>query len=515
MRPSSASRRFSRWSNLPLRTKGIIVVALPTVPAAFLCLLLVIGLTRQTAAGPRTPRQERNAHVVQAVVLVASLVCMAGGLAISLALGNGLRDRIAQLAQHADALSRGELPQIVPRAPDEIGDLAVRLDAAARLLRDREQAVKASAQSLDRFFNLSRDLFCIAGLEDGRFRQLNPAWSRTLGVDVEQLRGTPFIDWVHPEDRAQTEAAAAALARGQEIVDFENRYRTAAGGYRWLLWSARASHDEGAIYATARDATDSREARERLNTLNAELRHQARQLTAANAELEAFSYSVSHDLRAPLRAIDGFSRIVAEEAGPTLNPDAARALERVQAAAGRMSGLIDDLLQLSRLSRLEMRRTTVDLSAMAEQIVADLRQRAPDRQVDVQIAPGLSAAGDERMLQVLLQNLLENAWKYTGRTPDARIAFTASPWSGTTAFMVADNGVGFDMAYVGKLFQAFQRLHSDREFEGTGIGLATVQRVVRRHGGRTWAEGRVGEGARISFTLAPEDDSDAQEDSAG
>ena len=224
-------------------------------------------------------------------------------------------------------------------------------------------------------------------------------------------------------------------------------------------------------------------------------------LESKNKELEAFSYSVSHDLRAPLRAIDGFTKAVMEDFPDALPEDAKKNLQRVCAATKRMGELIDDLLKLSRVTRQDMRYKHVDLSATAEGIAGDLRRSAPERNVEFVIADNLHAAGDASLLRATLENLLGNSWKYTGTQPRARIEFGRQPYKGGNAFFVRDDGVGFDMTYASKLFGAFQRLHTAKEFPGTGIGLATVQRIIRRHGGQVWAESELGKGATFYFTL--------------
>lgn len=225
------------------------------------------------------------------------------------------------------------------------------------------------------------------------------------------------------------------------------------------------------------------------------------ELERKNRELEAFSYSVSHDLRAPLRGIDGFSQALLEDYGAALPPPAQDYLRRVRAAAQRMGELIDDLLQLSRVGRAPLQRRRIDLSALARSVVAELRRAAPDRAVEVTIADGLVAEADPGLIRALLENLLGNAWKFTAKTDAAAIAFEAAEAAGETAFVVRDNGVGFDMAHADRLFAPFQRLHSEAEFPGTGIGLATVRRIVDRHGGRAWAEAAPGRGAAIFWTL--------------
>ena len=238
-----------------------------------------------------------------------------------------------------------------------------------------------------------------------------------------------------------------------------------------------------------------------LEAKNATLGRQATELAALNHELETFAYSVSHDLRTPLRAIDGFSLALVEDLGPALPPKAREHLDRVRAAVQRMARLIDDLLALARVARVELHRAPVDLSALAAELVAELRAGDPGRTVEVRIAPALTVEADPMLTRILLENLVGNAWKFTARRTSARIELAADVREGRPVHVVRDNGAGFDMRFAGKLFGAFQRLHAAHEFPGTGIGLATVQRIVHRHGGRVWAEGAVGEGAAFGFTL--------------
>ncbi len=225
------------------------------------------------------------------------------------------------------------------------------------------------------------------------------------------------------------------------------------------------------------------------------------QLEAANKELEAFSYSVAHDLRAPLRHIDGFSDILVAEHAAQLGPEAVGKLLRVQEASRRMGRLIDDLLRLSRIARSEFQRRRTDLSKVVRSVVGELRTAEPNRQVEVLIQEEVTAECDEPLLRIVLQNLLRNAWKFTSRSPAPRVEFGSLDEGTPRACFVRDNGAGFDMAYANKLFGAFQRLHRAEEFEGNGIGLALVQRIVQRHGGRVWAEAEVGKGATFFFTV--------------
>ena len=243
-------------------------------------------------------------------------------------------------------------------------------------------------------------------------------------------------------------------------------------------------------------------ANEQLEKANRDLENTNRDLEGANKELEAFSYSVSHDLRAPLRSIDGFSQILLEDHAQGFDEEARGYLARVRASSRRMALLIDDLLNLSRVTRSVLRHQTVDLSALAREIAAEIQKSRPDREARFVIAEGLVAFGDASLLRVALENLLGNAWKFTSKKEVATIEFGAAPYEGgDVAYYVRDDGAGFDPRYAEKLFGAFQRLHGAEDFEGTGIGLATVARIVHRHGGRVWAEGAVGEGATFFFTL--------------
>jgi light-regulated signal transduction histidine kinase (bacteriophytochrome) len=227
------------------------------------------------------------------------------------------------------------------------------------------------------------------------------------------------------------------------------------------------------------------------------------ELQTSNRELEAFCYSVSHDLRAPLRGINGFSQALQDDYADKLDATANNFLQRIGSGCQRMAQLIDDLLKLSRLSRAEMQRRPVNLSEMAQGVAVELRQTEPERAVQFNIAEGLTSVGDPALLRVALSNLMGNAWKFSSNGTESLIEF-GSRQDGHAIYFVRDNGTGFDMAYADKLFQPFQRLHAAKEFPGTGVGLATVARVIHRHGGRVWAEAVPGQGATFYFTLEPE-----------
>jgi PAS domain S-box-containing protein len=363
---------------------------------------------------------------------------------------------------------------------------------------------------------LETALDCVVTMDgDGRVIEFNPAAEQTFGYRKRDVFGRPLADLIIPPDlrQAHRDGLARHRATGEHNVlgrRIEMRAMRSDGSeFPVEIAIAKIPGDGEEIYTGyLRDITERKQSEDALRSLNATLEQRVGQRTtelqAVVDELEAFSYSVSHDLRAPLRSIAGFSQALVEDAGPVLSAETRTHLDRIRNATHRMGQLIDDLLQLSKVSRGEMTRELVNLSELTVRVANDLDRRSSGHSPAVTIAPALVAMGDPRLLRILLENLLDNAWKFTSRQPDAQVEIgSRSGPDGGTTFYVRDNGVGFDATYADKLFAPFQRLHAVSDFPGTGIGLATVRRIVHRHGGHVWAEAAPDRGACVSFTLEP------------
>ncbi|MBN1343821.1 MAG: PAS domain S-box protein [Phycisphaerae bacterium] len=401
-------------------------------------------------------------------------------------------------------LCRGK---VVERSPDGqpvrlVGtnsDVTDRKQAEAELMREKAFS-DTTIDSLPGVFYLFN--------EQARFLRWNRNLEDVLGYSTEELSRIHVLDLFTGDDRALIEQKIqVALVSGQAMAE-ANIISKDGQATPYLFTGRRLTLGEATcILGMGIDISERRRAEEQIRRLNTELEgrvvRRTAELQAANTELEAFCYSVSHDLRAPLRRIDGFSQALLDDYPDRLDEQGQDYLNRVRASAQRMGMLIDDLLRLSRITQSEMRRKDTDLSQMAREIADGLRDRDPDRAVDVVIEDGIRAECDAQLLRAVLENLFENAWKFTGKRPRARVEFGSFTRDEERVYLVRDNGAGFDMAYAERLFGAFQRLHSESEYEGTGIGLATVRRVIRRHGGRVWAEGAVDQGATFYFTLHP------------
>jgi PAS domain S-box-containing protein len=355
----------------------------------------------------------------------------------------------------------------------------------------------------NRFFRLSIELLAIADYE-GRFTQTNPTWHLGLGYPVDELNAQRLTDFVHPEDAAATEAVLARVTLSERPEYFESRFRHHTGVYRWLGWTIAPFDEEGLLYIFARDITERREREEEIRKLNEDLGRQAHSLQALNQELETFSYSISHDLRAPLRAISSYSQMLIDD-NVQLTGDSSQMLQAINRNSLHMSQLIDDFLNFFRVGQQEVTVTAIDTDAAVKDAIIGLRNEVNKRTIDFQISPLPPARGDRVMVGQIFVNLIANAVKFTQLAKQPRIEISCQPGSSPPIYCVKDNGAGFNMEHYSKLFGVFQRLHNRSNFPGTGIGLAIVQKIVQRHGGRIWAESKVNEGAAFYFTLAAKD----------
>ena len=376
-------------------------------------------------------------------------------------------------------------------------------------ITERKQAEEALRRSEERW-NLAIENFgegAIIATEAEQVIYWNPAARRMHGITsadegIGPLKETPktFELWTPDRSHLLTleEWPMRRIKRGERVQGLELRLRRPDQGWERMVSYSGAmvetANGERLIFLSVYDLTERKQAEEALQNRTAELE-------VVNKELESFIYSVSHDLRAPIRTMAGFAKFLIEDYADRLDEQGKDYLSRIQTGSEKMSRLIEDLLKLSRISRQEMDLVETDLSSKAASVIAELRETSTGRNVDVVIHPDLKASVDPRLIEVLLSNILGNAWKFTSKTEKARIEFGATKKNGATVYFVKDNGAGFDPAYTDKIFLPFHRLHSDKEFEGTGIGLAIVERIVHRHEGKVWAEGEVGKGTTIYFTL--------------
>jgi PAS domain S-box-containing protein len=342
----------------------------------------------------------------------------------------------------------------------------------------------------------------------GRIKTWNAGAQRIKGYKADEVVGK-HLSSLYPGGAADYEKVMAelvtALEEGQFKVD-DWRVRKDQSRF-WASIVITPMFDPSGAHVgfskITRDLSERRRIEESLAEASRALQRRNLELEALNKELESFSYSVSHDLRAPLRSLDGFSHVLLEDYADKLDAQGQDILRRICSASVRMGQLIDDLINLSRVTRVAMSCETVDVSEMAREVAREMRESEPAQQVEFVVADNLVATTDANLLRIILTNLLSNAWKFTSKRSGAHIELGCSRENGTDTYFVRDNGAGFDMRYANQLFGAFQRLHRATEFAGTGIGLATVLRIVRRHGGNAWAEGRLGEGATFYFTLQP------------
>ncbi len=392
--------------------------------------------------------------------------------------------------------------------PLQIDEVIARVTTHLALIGERK-AAQHQLHLLSYALDQVGEVILLMGDNSPRFIYANEGAVRILGYDRAELTGGMSLADIDPAWTPESWGNLWTELCTQRTLTFEAT-RRAKDGRVFPVEVTGSCFEFGAqVYhlAICRDISERKQAEEDIRALNASLEQRVRERTAqlevANKELETFSYSVSHDLRAPLRSIDAFSRILMEDCGEKLDEEGRTNLRRIYTAGQRMGQLIDDILNLARVSRGQLRRQPVDLSRIANAVAEALAKAEPERNIEFVIAPNLMANGDPNLLQITIENLFGNAVKFSGPRPVARIEFGQTASDGVPTFYVRDNGVGFDPAYADKLFGAFQRLHTQAEFPGTGIGLATVQRIIHRHGGEIRAESRLEQGATFYFTLPP------------
>ncbi len=416
-------------------------------------------------------------------------------------MSGGVPEVLEELVGNADGATRVWLSTKAPLydAGKVIGLVGVSQDITERKLAEKrlvelnetlEERVTERTRERDGAWNNSQDMLAVLD-GTGTLKTINAAWTTILGWTHAELIDRSCLDFIHPDDHPSTRAALVD-AGAAPVMHLENRYRHKDGTYRWVSWVAAS--DGGKIYASARHISIEKEAA-------AALAAKAAQLEASNRELESFTYSVSHDLRAPLRAIDGFGMMLEEDYGARLDDEGRRLLSVMRDSSRRMGVLIDDLLAFSRLSHVALNATHVDVASLVREVIDELARTERGTRAEFDLGELAPAYGDRGLLRQAWVNLLSNAVKYSSTVPQPEVQIRCRVDGAHTVYSVRDNGVGFDMKYVDKLFNVFQRLHAGAEFAGTGVGLAIVHRIVTRHGGRVWAEGELQHGALFSFAL--------------
>ena len=359
-------------------------------------------------------------------------------------------------------------------------------------MREIPRPAQKDGEELRTFFEMSLDMLCIAGFDE-YFKRVNPAWQTTLGYSSEELLAVPYIDFVHPDDRAATVAEAARLRAGMDTISFENRYRCKDGSYRWLVWRAHADFQTSLIYAVASDITQRRKAEVAFKATAAELMR-------SNDELAQFAYVASHDLQEPLRMVASFLQLIEKRYTDALDADGKKFIAFAVDGAKRMQALIQDLLCLSRIQSRARPGELTDCAKVFRDVMTDLQFAIAeaDATITCDTLPVLMA--DSIQMGQLLQNLVANALKFRSRDP-VRIHVGAVRGENEWEFSASDNSIGIEPQFFDRIFGIFQRLHSGNEFTGTGIGLAICKKIVERHGGRIWLESKPGQGSKFFFTI--------------
>jgi len=370
-------------------------------------------------------------------------------------------------------------------------------------LKEAEEALKKSEEKFSRAFSTAPSPLAITRAADGAFLEINHSFEQVTGYSREETIGRTSVEVGIWQDPAARDRMVDMIREKGEVHNFELTIRNKAGQARVVLLSCCMIdlHGEECILTLAIDITERKRAEEEIEALNTSLAARAMELESANRELEAFGYSLSHDLKNPLTRIFLSAQELQNDYAGQLDAKGMMFVDTITEASETMERLIEAMLDLSRLARREITRTEVDLAEIAQMISLELRMLEPERRVEFVLERKLPARGDPVLLKVVLENLLGNAWKYTAKVPEARIEFKVTTLDGERVYFVRDNGAGFSMEKADKLFQPFQRLHGDDEFKGSGIGLVTAQRIIHRHGGRIWAEGAKGKGATLYFTL--------------
>lgn len=358
------------------------------------------------------------------------------------------------------------------------------LQRRRRQLKEKNAELEKSALLI----NNSADIMGVIDADTLVVDEVNPAFTTLLGYPVEKVKGKPLLSFLEKDQAVHVKRMAAG---GQQNLSFETRIRSFDHSIKWLEWKVVVK--DGKWFVNARDVTE-------IKALTASLEKNITRLNAANHELESFSYSVSHDLRAPLRAINGNAQMLEEDFGDLISEDGRKYVKRIRENTMRMDGLINDLLEFSRIGQKEVRRTHVNVTDMVKQIFSELQEEQPHRAAVV-IHPMPDVHADFSLFRIVWANLISNAIKYSSKTQEPRIEVGGEEMPDGVSYYIADNGVGFDMAYAGKLFGTFQRLHDAREFEGVGIGLAIVHRIIVKHGGTIRAEAAPGKGAKFFITM--------------